>query len=92
MRPMRKRILALAATVLAGGSLLQIGTCTPNNILSYVRGLNPCGSLLACDPVTYTFLTSGYQGPGIDADIDPACVYPPYCPGDPFVSTGTTTP
>ncbi len=92
MRSIGKRIRNLALGALAGGCLLQLGTCTPGNILGYVRNLNPCGSILACDPVTYRFLTSGYQGPGINVNVDPSCVYPPYCAVDPFVRTTTTTP
>lgn len=76
----RLRILRFAAVVFAAGTCLQVGTC-----ISYVSQLNPCGSVLNCDPVTYRFVRSGYEGPGAYPDIDPACTFPPFCDGDPFV-------
>ncbi len=90
MRPMKKRIVGMALSLVAGGTLFQLGSCSVGSALGYISGLNPCGSILACDPVTYRFLTSGYRGPGADPTIDPTCTYPPYCAGDPFVQTLTT--
>jgi len=72
---------------LAAGQLLALTSCIPSwgDVGAFIRDFNPCGTILNCDPVAYRFLTSGYEGPGVDPDIDPACTYPPYCAGDPFV-------
>jgi len=76
---------AVIAT-LGGGYLLQVVGCV-GSAARYLASFNPCGTILACDPVEYRFQTSGYQGPGVDPVIDPACTYPPFCDGDPFVGT-----
>ncbi|MBK9118964.1 MAG: hypothetical protein IPM18_05075 [Phycisphaerales bacterium] len=67
-----------------------LGTCFQGGcgVLRYVNNFNPCGTILNCDPVAYRFITSGYQGPGVNIDIDPACTFPPFCDGDPFVGGG----
>lgn len=72
--------MRVLAALLAGGSLFQLGAC-----FNYFRDFNYCGSVLACDPVEFRFLTSGYQGPGVDLEVDPACTFPPFCANDPFV-------
>uniref|UniRef100_UPI0025F83F9A hypothetical protein n=1 Tax=uncultured Thiodictyon sp. TaxID=1846217 RepID=UPI0025F83F9A len=66
----------------------RFGGCVPG-ITHYVANFNPCGTFLNYNPTTYSFIRSGYEGPGADPDVDPACTYPPYCnvtnPGsDPF--------
>lgn len=78
------RALSLIACV---GTCFQLGGCGVGDALSYVAKINPCLTILACDPVTYEFVRSGYRGPGADPKVDPACTYPPYCANDPFVST-----
>lgn len=77
-----KLVVAIASL----GAVYQIPGC--NGTVNFLRNLNPCGSVLACDPVNYRFLTSGYEGPGIDVNIDPACTFPPFCGNDPFVNFG----
>lgn len=72
------------------GTCFLLG-CDLGSIGQYVANINPCGTVLNCDPVTYTFIKSGYEGPGADPDVDPACTYPPFCADDPFVATITTT-
>ena len=91
MSKVRRQILRAAAYAVAGGAVFQIGGCSLSDVLSFAKDFNPCGTILNCDPVQYRFLTSGYQAPGADPDIDPACTYPPFCANDPFVSTITTT-
>jgi hypothetical protein len=86
---LRSRLLRLAVAVIAAGTLFQGLSCSPQDLFAFARDFNPCGTILNCNPVSYRFLTSGYDGPGVDPDIDPACTYPPYCnrmtPGsDPF--------
>ncbi len=77
--------MRLAVLTFAGGTAFQLGGC---GNMHFLGQFNPCGTILNCDPVTYRFITSGYQGPGVNPSIDPACTYPPYCAGDPFVATG----
>ena len=60
--------------VLAAGTCLQVGTC-----VRFVGGLNPCLTLLNCDPRQYDFVNSGIDGPGVRPDIDPFCTFPPFC-------------
>lgn len=91
MRRRRIRILRWATAAVIVGTCYQLSGCTLSGLGQYIANINPCLTILACDPVTYRFVTSGYDGPGVDPDIDPACTYPPFCTGDPFVSTQTTT-
>ena len=83
------RFLRLTVSLAVAGTALQIGGCVPDGTLSYLKNFNLGGTVLNVTPVAYRFMTSGYEGPGVDVDIDPACTYPPYCnmynPGvDPF--------
>ena len=85
MRSMRNRVVRKLLLVMAGGIVFQFGGCfQPSGIFNFLGNFNPCGSVLLCDPLEYRFLTSGYQGPGVDPEIDPACTFPPFCVGDPF--------
>ena len=92
MRDFRTRLVGAAVMLFAGGALFQVGGCSVAGLRSYISTLNPCVAILACDPVSWRFLTSGYQGPGANPNVDPACTYPPFCVGDPFVQTTATTP
>lgn len=80
------RVLFAAALL---GSGAQVGAGC-GGLGRYIANINPCGTILNCDPVEYRFVTSGYEGPGVDPKIDPACTYPPFCEDDPFVSSGAT--
>lgn len=84
----RRRTLSLIAAA-AGGLCFQLG-CPISGGWNFIANLNPCGTVLNCDPVTYEFIRSGYRGPGADPGVDLACTYPPYCPDDPFVSSTPT--
>lgn len=89
MHNTRTRLLRLAVGLVVAGTLFAPTGCLPDGTLQFIRDFNPCGTFMNCDPVSYRFLTSGYQGPGVDVDVDPACTYPPFCnvtaPGsDPF--------
>ncbi len=84
-----KRIRFVAAMAM-GASVFQIAGCEPvSGVTSFFSNVfNPCGSILVCDPLAYRFTTSGYEGPGFDPDVDPACVFPPFCQpplNDPFI-------
>jgi hypothetical protein len=87
MRRTRSRIIKLTLALAVGGSLLA-GGCSAANVASYFVHYNYGGSVLNMTPASYAFLTSGYKGPGVNPDIDPACTYPPYCTltgvSDPF--------
>ncbi len=93
------RCLRYAALVVTLGTCFQLGSCI-GGATRYVANFNPCGTILNCDPTlydaeaaAYRFITSGYEGPGVDPDIDPACTYPPFCDGDPFApNAGGTAP
>ena len=83
----RMRMIRFAAAVAMGASLFQVAGCNPVSSLTgfLTDTFNPCGSILNCDPAAYRFLASGYEGPGFDPSVDPACTFPPYCAPDPFV-------
>jgi hypothetical protein len=87
----RSRTLGIVwlPAALTGATLLQLGGCSLSETTKWIANYNPCGTILICDPVTYEFIRSGYEGPGADPDVDPACTYPPYCDNDPFVSSFT---
>ena len=80
MRRTRNKSFLTLVMTLAAGACLQIGGC---NVLGMARSaidsINPCGTILACNPRTYQFLRSGIDGPGVRPDIDPFCTYAPFC-------------
>ena len=74
MRPLRTwqvglRIM-LASSML--GTLFQ-GGC----LGGLARNFNPCGTILACDPVEWDLMFHDYP----DYDIDPTCTIPGLCGG-----------
>ena len=80
MRLSRKTLLTFATALATGGTCLQIGGCSILGLAtSAVSSINPCGTILDCDPQEYEFLTSGIDGPGVRPSIDPFCTYPPFC-------------
>lgn len=80
----RNRFLRLACIGALAGTCFQFSGCL-GDVQHFVANFNPCGTILYCDPVLYRFVTSGYDGPGADPDIDPACTFPPFCgESDPF--------
>ena len=42
-----------------------------------VKNVNPCGTILNCDPVEYDLLFADYP----DWDVDPTCTIPSLCGG-----------
>jgi hypothetical protein len=88
----QNKMLRLAVALLAGGMMFQVAGCSLGDSLAFLRDFNPCGTILNCDPVDYAFRTSGYQGPGVDPDIDPFCTYPPFCNPTVDPIAGRTTP
>ena len=80
MYRLRRSLTARVTTLAIGGSCFQLAGCdTLELAASAIGGINPCGTILACDPQEYAFVTSGIDGPGVRPDIDPYCVYPPFC-------------
>ncbi len=80
MYRVRRMFVTLATTLAFGGSVFQIGGCDVlGTAVSAISTINPCGTLLVCDPREYTFVTSGIDGPGARPYDDPFCVYPPFC-------------
>lgn len=82
------RSIAMIASLVASGTVFQTAACAPRALVNFGRNFNPCGTVLNCDPVLFRFISSGYQGPGVDPDVDPACTFPPFCANDPFVGGG----
>jgi len=78
----RIRLFCFATIAVAAGMCFQVGGCSPSGVLNYVSNINPCGTILDCDPNEYRFATSGYDGPGVDTDVTLYCTYPPFCPPD----------
>ncbi len=69
----RRFVGGLVAALLCGGTLLQV-EC----IGKVVRNVNPCGTILNCDPKEYDFM---WQDKFPDWDIDPTCTIPSMCGG-----------
>ena len=69
--------LRVSCAALGAGAIVP--ACGVGSAAQFVARLNPCGTVLNCDPVAYQFIKSGYQGPGADPNVDLACTYPPYC-------------
>ena len=68
-------LLALAM----GGTLVQLDLGCLGTI---AKNVNPCGTILNCDPVEYDLLFADYP----DWDTDPTCTIPGFC-GGPFPGT-----
>ena len=56
-RSMRQRIMRTAATVLVGGSVLQLGSCDPTVRATLLTGLETTASTLAQTFVTAFFVS-----------------------------------
>lgn len=83
MHRIRKSFVTFATTLAAGGACFQLGGCDLlGTAAAAVSSINPCGTLLNCDPAEYDFLMSGIDGPGARPDLDPFCTYPPFCTAD----------
>ncbi len=80
MSRFRHRLLRGLAALTAGGtSFVWINGCSPQGLTNILSNFNPCTTIIACDATQFEFLTSGYEGPGVNVEIDPFCTYPPYC-------------
>ncbi|MCA9244372.1 MAG: hypothetical protein KDA32_10480 [Phycisphaerales bacterium] len=74
----KSTILRLGAAIAAGGVCFQLGSCT-----QFAGQLNPCGTILNCDPAAFLFATVGASGLGNDLASaganSPFCTVPPFC-------------
>ncbi len=68
------RNLFQTGAVIAAGSLFHSG-CT-GTILSQLNQVNPCTTILNCDPTVFEFARSDTT-PGVNDD--PFCTVPPFC-------------
>ena len=82
MRSQRIRLIQLATLVATASICFGTGGCS--GVGGYLSSFNPCGTILNCDATTYEWIAAGYEGPGVDVDVDPFCTYPPYCENDPI--------
>jgi hypothetical protein len=73
-----KRTWLRNASLVAGGVTFQLGACSPEGLVNLVTGLNPCNSILNCDPQAFAFIASDIDGPGFYEE-DPFCSFPPFC-------------
>ena len=88
MAPSRflRRVLQ-AMLVLTAGTLMQVGSLSCTGMAEkVVNNVNPCGTILNCDPVEYDLLTTDFP----DWDLDPTCTIPGQC-GTVWPTGGGTT-
>lgn len=81
MKSLRRHCAHWTLLLASGATLFQFGGCF-QDLGVFVNNFNPCGTVLNCDPGEFDFVTSGYDGPGFDPDVDLTCTFPPFC-GDP---------
>ncbi len=81
MRNLRKPLVSLL-TAASAGTCLQLGPCGLPELRQLASSLNPCGTILLCDPRAFEFVQSGIDGPGVRPDVDPFCTFPPFCSQD----------
>lgn len=75
----------LAAALL--GTTFQAGTGCIGTI---ARNVNPCGTILVCDPLEYDLMWTD-QSDWPDYNIDPTCTIPGECGETPFPPAGSGT-
>lgn len=86
MRPRTyAKLAALAAPIATGGLAFQLSCSGITNLLGQV---NPCGTILACDPALYRLIAADIDTPGVRPEIDIFCTYPPFCENDPILGVG----
>ena len=80
MHRIRRSLVTLVTTLAIGGTcLLSTGCDVLGLAWTGISSINPCGTILTCDPQAYEFYNSGIDGPGVRPDIDPFCTYSPFC-------------
>ncbi len=68
----RQRLIGLFF-IATSGMLLELSCAGVGE--KVVTGINPCGTILNCDPVEWDLITSDYP----DWDLDPTCTVPGQC-------------
>lgn len=80
MRRSYYRKLMTLAAMSTGGALFSLLSCDPfPALVNGISSVNPCPIVFLCLPAEYSFITSGYEGPGVDPSLDIFCTYPPFC-------------
>ena len=77
-------------------AIVFLGTvCQLNCLGTVARQINPCGTIIACDPLEYDYLVYDLPDNAPDWNLDPTCTLPGFCGYSPFpfgtTGTGTTT-
>lgn len=76
---LNRRLLANLTVAAAAGVCFQVPGCSIGSVRGIITGFNVCNTIVVCDPRVYDFVTSGYDGPGVDPEVDPFCTFPPFC-------------
>jgi hypothetical protein len=83
--------------VMMAATFLGASFALPDCAGTIVRNVNPCGTILFCDPLEYDLAFMQDEFP--DWDVDPTCTIPGLCGGTPFPTepgtisgTGTILP
>ena len=67
---MRSRLLTkclvLAGPIVSGGMLMGLSCTDVGNVLGQV---NPCGTILACDPAIYRLVAANIDSPGVRQNV-----------------------
>lgn len=71
MSRIRKSLMLSGIVAASAGNLFQLGCGTLQNV---VGQLNPCGTILACDPALYEFVRADGRSP--------YCTIAPFCGPD----------
>ena len=75
MKTTKLRQAALTASIVAAGGIVH--QCSPAGILNVAGQINPCGTVLNCNPNFWNVFVRDIE--------DPFCTYPPFCTqGDPL--------
>ena len=84
MRRIDKCLRIVLATSL-GATFFYAQGC----VSTVAKNVNPCGTIIECDPMEYDQLFVDYTRS--DWNLDPTCSVPGYCGGTPFPPNSTTT-
>lgn len=74
-----RRLLSNLVLVAVAGACFQVPGCSIGSLRGLITGFNVCTTLINCNPQAYDFATSGYDGPGVNPEVDPFCTFPPFC-------------
>ncbi|MFN0134811.1 MAG: hypothetical protein ACKVS9_01695 [Phycisphaerae bacterium] len=76
MNNKKYRQAVLTTSIVAAGGIVH--QCSPSGLINVAGQINPCGTILNCDPNAYNVFVRGIE--------DPFCTFPPFCTtGDPIL-------